>query len=91
LPYPIEGHTSVKHQNYVYIIGGLQVKILIPYCSFLGYDGFAVVPTIIRYDLNAKKSEVLPTTLKTARENHVSALIEEDGHSYLLVIGGWGG
>lgn len=61
------------------------------YFKILGYDGISVVSTIIRYDLSAKKSEVLPTQLAIARENHVSALVEEDGHLYLLVVGGWDG
>lgn len=77
LPYPIEGHTAVKHQDNIYVIGG--------------FDGISVVGTIIRYDLQSKQAKILPVQLKIARENHATAIIEEDGQHYLFIIGGWDG
>ncbi|XGW22952.1 hypothetical protein V3C99_005300 [Haemonchus contortus] len=74
LPYAVEGHCCAKHKDYIYVVGG--------------YDGISVVDTIVRYSISDKTSEVLPTRLSTARENHVCEIILD---RYLVVMAGWDG
>ncbi|XGW22270.1 hypothetical protein V3C99_004914 [Haemonchus contortus] len=74
LPYAVEGHCCAKHKDYIYVVGG--------------YDGISVVDTIVRYSISDKTSEVLPTRLSTARENHVCEIIFD---RYLVVMAGWDG
>uniref|UniRef100_A0A8R1E3Z1 RING-type domain-containing protein n=1 Tax=Caenorhabditis japonica TaxID=281687 RepID=A0A8R1E3Z1_CAEJA len=73
LPYPVEGHSWVQNGSDVYLIGG--------------FDGFSVIDTIIRYNLDSKKTEIIPTKLAQKRENHVSAILS---NKFLVVAGGWG-
>uniref|UniRef100_A0A1I7TBS5 Uncharacterized protein n=1 Tax=Caenorhabditis tropicalis TaxID=1561998 RepID=A0A1I7TBS5_9PELO len=72
LPYPVEGHSCTRIGSSVLLIGG--------------FDGCFVIDTIIKYDLETKKSEVIPTKLREKRENHVSAVLSD---KYLVVAGGW--
>ncbi|EFP02812.1 hypothetical protein CRE_28542 [Caenorhabditis remanei] len=72
LPYPVEGHSSVRVGSTVFLIGG--------------FDGCFVLDTIIKYDLESKKSEILKTKLSEKRENHVSAVLSD---KYLVIAGGW--
>ncbi|CAI5437835.1 unnamed protein product [Caenorhabditis angaria] len=72
LPYPVEGHSLAENDEYIYLIGG--------------FDGCFVIPSIIRYSLKTKKSEILDTKLSEKRENHVSGIV---GGKYLIVAGGW--
>ncbi|KAI6207967.1 Abhydrolase-2 domain-containing protein [Aphelenchoides besseyi] len=76
LPSPIEGHTATRHEDSVYVVGG--------------FDGLSVVNTIIRYDLKTRKAETVGK-LEIARENHATVTYEQNGHFYILVIGGWNG
>lgn len=72
LPYPVEGHSCVRVGSSVLLIGG--------------FDGCFVLDTIIKYDLETRKMEILPTKLHEKRENHVSAVLSD---KYLVVAGGW--
>ncbi|KAK5986603.1 Kelch repeat protein [Trichostrongylus colubriformis] len=74
LPYDVEGQCCALHNGYIYIIGG--------------YDGISVTDTIVRYSISDKSSEVLPTRLSTARENHVCEVIFD---RYVVVMAGWDG
>ncbi|CAJ0595484.1 unnamed protein product [Cylicocyclus nassatus] len=79
LPYAVEGHCCVSHSGYIYVIGG--------------YDDVSVVNTIVRYSTATKNSEILPTRLAIARENHVCEIVLEryivvmaEEHSYLVPV-----
>ncbi|CAO4362639.1 unnamed protein product [Caenorhabditis nigoni] len=72
LPYPVEGHSMVRIGSSVLLIGG--------------FDGCFVLDTIIKYDLETKKSEILPQKLSEKRENHVSAVLSD---RFLVIAGGW--
>ncbi|CAL2028242.1 unnamed protein product [Caenorhabditis brenneri] len=72
LPYPVEGHSCVRIGSSVLLIGG--------------FDGCFVIDTIIKYGLETRKMEILPTKLYNKRENHVSAVLSD---KYLVVAGGW--
>ncbi|PIO52903.1 kelch repeat protein [Teladorsagia circumcincta] len=74
LPYGVEGHCCAFHNGYIYIIGG--------------YDGISVIDTIVRYSVSDRSSEILPTQLSIARENHVCEIIF---NRYLVVMAGWDG
>ncbi|CAI2298977.1 unnamed protein product [Caenorhabditis sp. 36 PRJEB53466] len=74
LPYAVEGHSCVRNGSDVYLIGG--------------FDGCAVIDTIVKYNLETKQSEILPTKLFEKRENHVSALLSG---RFLVVAAGWNG
>ncbi|KAI6225747.1 RING-type domain-containing protein [Aphelenchoides besseyi] len=76
LPSPIEGHTATRHEDGVFVVGG--------------FDELSVVKTIIRYDLKTRKAETIGE-LEIARENHATVKYEQNGHFYMLVIGGWNG
>lgn len=71
LPYPVEGHSMVRIGSWVLLIGG--------------FDGCFVLDTIVKYDLETRKAEILPIRLAGKRENHVSALLGR----FLIVAGGW--
>jgi hypothetical protein len=77
LPYPLEGHSIVKHKDSIFVVGG--------------FNGLSVINNIVRYELSTKKAEILPVQLEITRENHACVIVEEMGHHYLLVIGGWNG
>ncbi|PIC53248.1 hypothetical protein B9Z55_003032 [Caenorhabditis nigoni] len=51
-----------------------------------GFDGCFVLDSIIKYDLETKKSEILPQKLSEKRENHVSAVLSD---RFLVIAGGW--
>lgn len=72
LPYPVEGHSCVRIGSSILLIGG--------------FDGCFLIDTIIKYDMETRKMEVLPAKLAEKRENHVSAVLSG---SYLVVAGGW--
>ncbi|UMM14416.1 hypothetical protein L5515_002233 [Caenorhabditis briggsae] len=72
LPYPVEGHSMVRIGSNVLLIGG--------------FDGCFVQDSIIKYDLDTKKSEILPEKLSEKRENHVSAVLSD---RFLVIAGGW--
>ncbi|ULU13453.1 hypothetical protein L3Y34_016157 [Caenorhabditis briggsae] len=72
LPYPVEGHSMVRIGSNVLLIGG--------------FDGCFVLDSIIKYDLDTKKSEILPEKLSEKRENHVSAVLSD---RFLVIAGGW--
>lgn len=77
LPYPIEGHSAVKHGDNIIITGG--------------YDGISVVSNITVYNLKDRKCKVIEEKLEISRENHSSVIFEVDGKTILLVVGGWNG
>jgi hypothetical protein len=77
LPFPIEGHGSIRHNDHIYITGG--------------YDGICVVNKILRYDMISKETQILEVCLDIPRENHATVIIKEDGRDYILIIGGWDG
>ena len=56
---------------------------------FGGYDSFGVTSRVMKYDMSTKKGSVLHgVTLKTARENLVAHLIDDDK---IMVCSGWNG
>ncbi|VDM56909.1 unnamed protein product [Angiostrongylus costaricensis] len=74
LPYDVEGHCCARYGDHVFVIGG--------------YDGVSVTEKIVRYSISNKSSEVLPTHLSIARENHVCEILLD---RYLVIMAGWDG
>ncbi|KAJ1356098.1 hypothetical protein KIN20_013734 [Parelaphostrongylus tenuis] len=74
LPYDVEGHCCALYGDHVYLVGG--------------YDGVSVTDKIVRYSISNRSSEVLPTRLSIARENHACEVLLD---RYLVVMGGWDG
>jgi N-acetylneuraminic acid mutarotase len=75
---PKHGFQMVAHENYIYVFGGFAF-------SADHKPGWKSLNTIERYDIKAKKWEILKTKLPRARSSNVS--VKVGGLVYL--IGGW--